>query len=390
MKAPAWIALFIAVPLAAQDTASPGWTNRFSGYFKDLASASRSYFTDDAWGDNLDRLRLTYDGKYGSWLELHVDFDNEIHSGNLIGEPDFLAIRDRQSDAWLDLLHVYVNEKHFYWDTSLYRAYASFHTRKASVTLGRQRIGWGTARFWSPMDVFNPISPLQIEVDERQGVDAALVEVSAPGALRGNLVYAPQNGFRRSSSAVRLSRTIHNYDFDVATARFGEDWWAGSDFAGQFRGAGLRGEVTYQWRHPEPGAIATRDALRFVFGADYAFPGSLYLIAEYFCNQGQPNLAPGQPANPGLLFRYSNEILTLRRHFLTGGATYALTPLWKLESFAVADITGPSAAFLPRLSDSLSANADLNVGAQLFAAGRNGEFHGLSHVAYVEFIVHFR
>jgi hypothetical protein len=86
------------------------------------------------------------------------------------------------------------------------------------------------------MDVFNPISPLQIEVDERQGMDAALLEVSPSGALRANLVYAPQNGFRRSSSAVRLSGTIHNI---------------------QFR-------------------IASRDTLRFVFSADYAFPNSLY------------------------------------------------------------------------------------------------------------------
>ncbi len=388
MKTLAWIALCVAAPLAAQGSSS-GWTNRFSGYFKDLASASRSYFTDQGWADNLDRLRLTYDGKYKNWLELHVDFDNEIHSGNYIGLPDFEAVRERQSGAWLDLLHVYFNEKHFYWDTSLYRGYASFHTRSASVTLGRQRIGWGTARFWSPMDVFNPISPLQVEADERQGVDAALLEVGSPGALRGNLVYSPQNGFRRSSSAVRLSRTIHNYDFDLAAARFGEDWWGGADFAGQLRGAGLRGELTYRWRRPEPGAVASRDALRFVVGADYAFPNSLYLIAEYFYNQGQPNLAPGQPLNPGLLFRYSNEIFTLRRHFLSGGATYALTPLWKLEAFAVADVTGPSAAFLPELKHSLSANADLNLGAQLFTSGPKGEFHGVSPLAYIEFVVHF-
>ena len=71
------------------DNSQPSWTQQFSGYFKDLASGSRSYFTQDAWADNLDRLRLTYDGKYRDWLAVHVDYDNEVHAGNLIGPPRF-------------------------------------------------------------------------------------------------------------------------------------------------------------------------------------------------------------------------------------------------------------------------------------------------------------
>ena len=76
---------------APPDNSQPSWTQQFSGYFKDLASGSRSYFTQDAWADNLDRLRLTYDGKYQDWLAVHVDYDNEVHAGNLIGLPDFGA-----------------------------------------------------------------------------------------------------------------------------------------------------------------------------------------------------------------------------------------------------------------------------------------------------------
>jgi hypothetical protein len=382
------LAALAAMPAAAQTSA---WSQQFGGYFKDLASASRSYFTDEAWADNLVRLRLTYNAKYGSWFEAHVDYDNELHAGNLIGLPDFGLIRDRQNAAWLPLKHTIVDEPHFYWDTSLYRGFVSLRSSSTTLTLGRQRIGWGTARFWSPMDMFNPISPLQIEADERQGVDAALVQTRTPGELRWSAVYAPQNGFRRSASAVRLSRTIHNYDFDAVAARFAADWVAGVDFAGQVRGAGVRGELTYRWRHPVSGVvpIATKDALRFVVGADYAFANSLYLVAEYFYNQGQPDIAPGQALNPGVLLQFSSEIFTLRRHFLSGGATYDITPLWKVESYAVADLTGPSVVVLPRLSHSLTANTDLNIGAQLFASATGGEFHGISNLVYAEVVVHF-
>ena len=292
----------------------PSWTHQFSGYFKNLTSGSRSYFTQHLWADNLDRLRLTYDTKYRDWFAVHVDYDNEVHAGNLIGLSDFTIVRDRQSAAWLDLHHVVVDRATMYWDTSLYRGYVSLHKSSATLTVGRQRIGWGTARFWSPMDMFNPISPVQIESEERQGVDAALLEFGSPGALRWNAVYAPQDGFRLSTSAIRVSRTIHNYDFDLATARFGQDWTAGFDVAGQVHGAGVRGELTYRWRHPIPGSvpISTRDALRLVIGSDYAFASGLYLVGEYFYNQGQPDLPRNRPLDPSVLLQFSNEIFTYR------------------------------------------------------------------------------
>lgn len=382
----------MAAQTAPSADAQPSWTQQFSGYFKDLASGSRSYFTQEAWGDNLDRLRLTYDGKYGDWFAVHVDYDNEVHEGNLIGLPDFEIVRDPQSAEWLDAQHVLVSEPNAYWDTSLYRGYLSLHSDSAALTVGRQRIGWGTAHFFSPMDMFNPISPLQVEADERQGVDAALAEFRSPGGLRWNVIYAPQDGFRRSTSAVRLSRTLHNYDFDLAAARFGQDWTTGLDFAGQLRGAGLRGELTYRWRHPIPGTvpISTHDALRLVIGSDYAYANGLYLVGEYFYNQGQPDLRHNQPFDPTVLLQFSNEIFTLHRHFVSAGASYPLTPLWKLETYVVTDVAGPSAVVLPRLSHSLTANTDLNFGAQLFASSRTGEFHGLSNLAYIEFVVHFR
>jgi hypothetical protein len=392
MKAPGCLWAMLCASLAGAQTTPPNWTQQFSGYFKNLASGSRSYFTQDAWGDNLDRLRLSYDAKYRDWLALHADYDNEFHAGNLISLPDFALVRDRQSTAWLDARHVWIDEAHAYWDTSLYRGYVSLRRGSATLTAGRQRIGWGTARFFSPMDMFNPISPLQIEPQERQGVDAALLAFRSSGNLRWNLAYAPQDGFRRSTSAIRLSRTIHNYDFDAVAARFGQDWTTGVDFAGQLRGAGLRGEVTYRWRHPIPGVtpVSTRDALRLVAGSDYAFANGLYLVGEYFYNQGQPDLRRGGAAVLTALLQYSNEIFTLHRHFISAGASYPLTPLWKLEAYVVTDVAGPSTAFLPRLNHNLTANTDLSFGAQLFVSSQTGEFHGLSDLAYIEFVVHFQ
>ncbi len=389
MRARGWLLAMMLAGTSTAQTAPAWWTQQWSGLFKELASGSRFYVTQEAWGDNMDRLRLTYDGKRRDWLAVHVEYDNELHGGNLTTLPDFAIVRERQSAAWIGARHVLVDEPHAYWDTSLYRGTVSLRGGPATLTVGRQRIGWGTARFWSPMDMFNPISPLQVEAEEREGVDAGLLAFRTAGSMRWNVVYAPEDGFRRSTSAVRLSRTIHNYDFDAAAARFGRDWVTGFDFAGQLRGAGLRGETTYRWRHPEAGAAAVsrRNALRLMAGADYAFASGLYVVGEYFYNRAEPDVKGGDFTE---LLQTSSEIFTVHRHFISAGASYPVTPLWKVETYVVMDAGGRSAAVLPKVSHNLTANTDLNIGAQFFASSREGEFHGLADLAYVELVVHFR
>jgi hypothetical protein len=140
----------------SQDSSAASWQYRFSGYYKSLLTASRSFFTRDSYGDSLNRLRLSFDARRGRWFQTHIDFDNEAHFGNRIRLPDFELVRGRQDTAYVDLQHVYADKRHVYWDTSLYRAFVNLRHESAALTVGRQRIGWGTARFWSPADVFNP------------------------------------------------------------------------------------------------------------------------------------------------------------------------------------------------------------------------------------------
>ena len=286
----------------------------------------------------------------------------------------------------MDLLHVNVDKPHAYWDTSIYRGYAAFRSRHSTLTIGRQRVAWGTARFWSPADIFNPLSPLQIEAEERQGVDAAQLELSLPKDYTWTLVYVPQASFSRSTTATRLATTWHNYDVAGFVGRFARDWVAGGDFAGQWGGAGLRGEATYIWR-ADP---AQRNALRLTFGSDYAFTPKFYLVGEYFYNQGQPSgFEPGQSFDPAALLRFSREVFTLNRHFLSVGSRYEVTPLLHLEAYTVVDVQGPSAFFMPIARYNLTANTELSAGGQLFAATQKGEFQPLHNLVFVEFLAHF-
>jgi len=373
--------------LCAQDPSAAGsgrWQQELGGYYKALFSASKTYTAGRGYGDLMNRLRLSYDARYGEWFQAHVDFDNQAHFGNLIGQPEFSLVRDRQQGAWADLQHIYVDREHAYWDTSLYRGYVTLRSGPAALTLGRQRIGWGTARFWSPADVFNPLNPLQIEADERQGVDGALLEWELPHGLTWSGVYLPQNIFRRSTVATRLATNLAGYDVAGFFGRFERDWMGGAEFAGQAGGAGLRGEMTYRRRAPErPEA----DAVRLTFGADYAFPNTFYLVGEYFYNQGQPVL--GAEFDPASLLRYTSEIFTLHRHFLSGGVGYDITPLVRAEAYTVADVAGGSVFFMPLLRYNVTPNTDLSIGAQFFASRPGGEFDRLANLFFVELAFQF-
>ncbi len=388
MRRIALLALLLGSICANSQTArdTTPFKYRFSGYDRSLLTTSHSYFTGDAYGDSLNRVRLSLDAGWRQSLLVHLEYDNELHFGNLITEPDFNLIRQRQDASYLDLLHVWLDKKHAYWDTSLYRGYLRLRHSKAELTAGRQRIAWGTAHFWSPTDVFNPISPLQIEADEREGADAAQLAIRLPGETRWSLVYAPQGGLNRSTEATRIARTIHNFDVAAMGGRFRQDWMAGGNFAGQWGGAGLRGELTYTVR----GGSSQANALRLTFGSDYAINNKWYVLAEYFYNQGQPlGYVPGQPFDPSTLLRYTNEIYTLQRHFASAGARYSITPLLSLQTYAVVDPVGPSVIFMPMASYNLTANTDLSVGGQLFASSSSGEFNRVPNLFDLEFTVHF-
>jgi len=378
-----WLLLLAGATLGAQQP-SAKWEHQFGGYYKSLFSASHTIITQDSYGDWMNRLRLSYDGRYGEWFEAHVDYDNEAHFGNLIEHPEFALVRRRQDPAWLDLQHIVLDKTHAYWDTSIYRGYVRLRSGGTALTAGRQRIGWGTARFWSPADAFNPLNPLQIEPEERAGVDAGYFEWDLAGNLTWSTAYLPQNSWNGSTVATRISSNVAGSDVAAFVGRFEEDWMAGAEFAGQFRGAGLRAEATYRWR--EEGS-ALNNPFRMTVGADYAWANTLYVVGEYFYNQGQPTLDPS--FDPASLLRYTSEIFTTQRHFLNGGATYDITPLFRVEGYVIADVAGGGVFFMPQAKYNLTPNTDLTAGGQFFASQAGGEFEPLSNVFFAEFAVHF-
>ena len=89
------------------------------------------------------------------------------------------------------------------------------------------------------------------------------------------------------------------------------------------------------------------------------------------------------------LVNRNSAIFTLNRHFLSGGASYDVTPLFRLEAYTVVDVAGGSVFVMPQAKYNLTTNIDLTIGGQLFASQPGGEFNGLSNLFFAELMVHF-
>jgi hypothetical protein len=340
------------------------------GSFKSLLIAGESLSGDDVWSD-LNRLRLDFDLKLAASVNIKVIYDNEVIIGTILDESEFTDAKEVEEETLFDLTKTLVDNPDLFWRHTLYRIYLTYSSDELTFTVGRQRIAWGQARIWNPTDLFNPISPLQIEGGQRLGVDAINFEYSL-GALSGfNVVYAPRDESEKTSAAVRLRTNIMGYDLSIVVGEFREDDVIGFDFAGSIGDSGFRGEGVFT--DPDEG----NDFTRLVLSWDYNFPSTLYLLVEYLYNGGNV----GEDASLADLARFTGEIVTGNKNFLAIALGYELTPLIRPEFYAIFDIDGGGLFINPGMRYNVFTDLDWIIGVQIFP-GDEGEYKGLPDSFY--------
>jgi hypothetical protein len=321
----------------------------------------------DTW-INLERLRLDLDLDMARRLQFKLIYDHELILGNELDE-----FQSAGTTTFWDLDKDLRREGDLHWRHIVYRAYARYYTDAGEVILGRQRIAWGVARLWNPMDLFNPISPLQIEGAEKLGVDAARLELHAGALSSLQLVFAPQDRHEESSAALRCRTTVGEYDLAFMVGEFREDEVLGLSVDGYVGNGGLRAEFTYTDDSVDD------DFVRAVIGADYTLSNGLYILAEYLYNGGAI-----ENAESSAFQSYPAEIITRYENFAGLGLGYDLTPLIRLDNYVIYDIDQASLFVGPSLSYSVMEDLDWTIGLQLFSGRSHSEFGGLADVYYTQ------
>ena len=348
---------------------------KLSGYYKNLLVGSTTVApTGQRYNLDLNRLRLELKGNLAEGAALDLQYDNEILLGSYLHTAQFALQKDQPSPQYWNLESNYSEAGSYYARHRLYRASVTLASGDTDVRIGRQRIAWGTGRFWSPLDILNPFNPIQLEREERLGVDAVLVERKLGALSRLSAAYAPQHVSRASSAALLWHDNAAGVDYSIVAARFLRENVVGADVATQLGDAGLRAELTRARR--EDGT----DYHRALLGLDYAFPNTLTLSGEFYHN----GAGAADRSSYDFASLLAGRIQNVGRRYLGTYASYEITPLLKLANYLVVNLADHSRYFSPSLTYSIKTNFDWSVGVQLFRGSNGSEYGRFKDVYYTQ------
>ncbi|MFQ5641124.1 MAG: hypothetical protein ACE5IR_24365 [bacterium] len=354
---------------------SQAFSFNINGYAKNLAIRSNSVVSNESFFLNITRFRTKGLLDFDKRIHSEVWLDNELLAGNFLSSADFKFGQMLQRPSFADLDWTITEGKNYQARQSLFRAFATVYLGPGEVTVGRQRIAWGTGFAWNPTDLLNPFNPAAIELEEREGVDAVYAVMPFGSLSRVEAAFAPGRNELKSSAAVRVSSNFWGYDVAFIAGDFQEDKVIGGDFAGYLSGAGFRGEFAYTWK--EEG----KNSLRAVLNVDYNFSHDIYALVEFYYNgQGATD-----PAKYDLQDLVSGRTFNLGRHYFAMSLAKSLTPLLRVSVYSIANLNDRSSLIGPVLTYSLANNLELAASAYFFRGSEQSEY-GLLKSAYFGFL----
>jgi len=349
---------------------------KFSGYYKNIYTASKTISTKEDYFADIQRLRLSLETKFTDALSALLSYDNEIIINDFSKNSDFGIIRekDQKKLAFWDADKTISDQKHTYWKHSLYRGYLKYAAPALQYTLGKQAIDWSRMKLYQPFDLFNPASPLDLEQDEKIGVDALNLEFYPEAFSSVNFIFAPQKKFEKQGLGIKLAKKIKDYDVSLIMAELNKDEIAGIGFDGYLKEAGLRGELTFTHKDNE------KEFFRAAVGLDHNFSPKIYAITEYFYNGG----AEKDSAQFLNSYQFSRQALTMKKHILGTGIEYELSGVLKLTNYVFYDFAGKSVFLNPEIRYNIFTNLDFILGAQDYWGDKNSEFGNYENVYYAQ------
>jgi len=357
----------------ADETGTAAW--KLSGYYKNLLMRSQTVFPPgERYTADLNRLRLKLEGRPVDTLAVDLQYDNEILLGDYLDTQQFRLQEALPVATYWTAESTYAQGSDHRARHGLYRASLTWSRGATDVRFGRQRIAWGTGRFFSPLDILNPFSPIALERAERVGVDALLVEHKLDALSRASAVYAPQHDARDASVAAQWHANRRGLDYSIVAGRYRRERVIGIDLAGQLGQTGVRGELTRS-RRPDGSGYT-----RVLIGIDHAFANTLSLSAEaYYDGAGASH---PQGYDFGGLFTGRRQ--NVGRRYVALRAGYEITPLLKLNADLVANLGDRSRYLSPSVSYSIKADLDWVLGAQLFHGRAGSEYAAFRNLLFTQ------
>jgi hypothetical protein len=339
----------------------------FNGYVKDLVSIGIPSLKS-VWNfDNQFHNRLNLKLYPTTWLTFQIEARNRIYFGNSVQNNPQFGEQVNQSLEFLHLGGIVTQQKSFLIHSIIDRANFKIEKHKWIAIVGKQRINWSNSYVWNPNDLFNAYSFFDFDYEERRGTDAALLKYNISSLSSIQFASNIDSTFNKITMAANYKFNLKEYDFQVLAGKYNTDIAIGVGWAGQIKGAGFKGEITYFHSYNDD---ATTPTLIGNLSLDYTLPSTLNFRLEIIGN-----------SNP--LKKVALQFLTqpvtakeLINNYVSafGSIGYDITPLLKANIASILNIDDKSMFINPTVDVSLNQNTNLLIATQIFT-GTGGSLY---------------
>jgi hypothetical protein len=380
-----------------------GW--KWGGYVKGKGSiswpADTSYFSPVSTSSQHDgnfEFRLKNTTFFGARLSLETHYEATLAGGDTRSRSHQLVKVDPYLGAYalarirpvddrrrlMDLTSVIRQGEGYVLNNRLDRLVLSYKPDWGFVRVGRQAITWGNGVLFSPMDIFDPFAPTDIEREYKLGEDMVSVQVpSRWGEFQGLGVVRRQPlthnvETSQSSLAGKWHKELGKLSLDVMAARHYRDDVIGVGAVGDLGGASWRLDATWTFLND---ISQQAGYLALVSNIDYSWTWrskNFYGNAEFYFNGLGTSDYTAASMDPALVARLARgEMFTVGRYYFDGTLQVELHPLLNVYVTSIVNLHDPSGIFQPRGIWSILTDLQLTFGANL-AWGRCGtEFGGI-------------
>ncbi len=307
-------------------------------------------------------------------ISLGLELKTRLVTGDAAQELLSLTNVAGGNRTYWDWEHRFIDEERAVLAMVLDRAWLNANAGPVQMTLGRQRIAWGTGLVWNPIDIFNPSSPLDFDNEEKPGADAGRVQVYLGPNSKVEVAVAPVRDTDETVGAVQVVVNRAGYDWIALGGRRGPNTVAGGAWAGSILGGGFRGEFLYSTPRDAASpadSLLGDSCLHASVDGDYTFSNTLYLHGAVLYNGCGTT---GDAGGALLLEAYLRRWLTPARLSLFAEVAKDVTPLVRADLSGILNPYDLSWYVGPSVRWSAAANLDVIVSGLLFGGDSGTEF----------------
>lgn len=366
-----------------------------NGYQKYLFTSMKTLQYRDRINDHLLHSRINGKWYISSFLTAGLETRIRAFCGNSIekiqgfkkqveGEYDFINL---DAELW-------DSEKSMGY-SEIDRFYLDYTLDNTQITLGRQRISWGTSLVWNIVDIFNPKSILDFDYEELPGADAVRVQYYTGAVTRIEAVVNPGKDKNKTSYAALFSYNYENYDFFIILGVQNYRKVLAGGWSGYIKSSGFRGEFKIsdapsKGKQPdeqqiflfeEPLYEYAKTVFNCVLSWDYTFPNSFYIHSEALYNSN------GKTEKTGLFSMQALEtnMLSAARVNFFQEFSYDITPLLRGSIFGLYNPHDNSSIIVPSITWSVITNLDFTLLGYFSDGKLNTEYGDAGNLLFVRF-----